>query len=137
MSGGSAKLLPSFDNSGNWELTFKAKFTGNNCNAFITPSSETSRDTNELYVTAYWNSIDFYNNGSITENRGSGHLSANTYYTVTMTKNGSSITVSIGNKTITTSNWNGLNANNLCIGIGGWTASGNTCTVKDIVVKPL
>ena len=137
MYGGSAKILPAFDNSGNWELTFKVKFSGNNCCALLIPSTETTRDTNELLVTAYENAISWYNNGTITQNLQGHNLSANTYYNVTITKNGSSISVSIGNNSKTTTAWNSVSASNLQIGVGGWGTSGNVCTIKDIVVKPL
>ena len=137
MSGGSAKLLPAFDNSGNWELTFKVKFSGNNCCALLIPPTETTRDTNELLVTAYKNAISWYNNGTITQNLQGHHLSANTYYNVTITKNGSSISVSIGNNSKTTTAWNSVSASNLQIGVGGWGSSGKVCTIKEIVVKPL
>lgn len=138
MSGGSSYLTNGFDNSGDWELTCQVKFSGNNCAVLLFPPSSTSRDTNEMGVTAYYqNRVIWYNNGSFSNISGS-NMNINTFHELHIVKNGSSLVVSINNATHTVSSWNQTSsASKLHIGLGSWTTSGNTATIKDIVVKPL
>ena len=139
MSGGSSFLLTSFDSTGDWEITGKVKYSGNNCCVHILPPTQTSREGNELAMTAFRTSTFWYNNGTFnelyTERR---HLTANQYYDFSIKKENGVITTTIDNLTRTVSNWSIISsASSLSIGVAGWSTSGNVCTIKDIVVKPL
>ena len=136
MGGGSAYLSLGFDNTGDWELTCKVKFSGSNCCLAVFPHGETSRDNNELGVQGY-NTTTFWNvNGTYNRLYDNGrHLSYNTYYTLVIKKENGAITTLIDGVSRSPS-WS-PSTSELHIGVGGWGTSGNTCTIKDIVVKPL
>lgn len=139
MSGGSSFLTLGFDNTGDWELTGKVKFSGYNCSVMLIPSTETSRDNNEMGLSSF-NTKTFWNNSGaygelITRNR---HLTDNTYYDFKITKENGAITTLIDGVTRDNFNWfSASTAQTLCVGVGGWTSTGNVCTIKEIVVKPL
>ena len=136
MGGGSAYLSLGFDNTGDWELTCKVKFSGSNCCLAVFPDGETSRDSNELGVQGY-NTTTFWNvNGVYNRLYDNGrHLSYNTYYTLVIKKENGAITTLIDGVS-RSPNWS-PSVSSLHIGVGGWGTSGNVCTIKEIVVKPL
>ena len=136
MGGGSGYLLTSFDNSGDWELTAQAKFSGQNCCIGVFKDGATAREQNEMGITAYKTTSFWYTNGTYSDLYSDGrHLSANTYYTTTIKKQNGTITTTINGVTRTLSWSSGTSP--LHIGVGGWGTTGNVCTIKDIVVKPL
>lgn len=138
MSGGSSFLTAGFDNTGDWELTGKVKFSGNNCSFMLIPPTETSRDNNEMGLSAFTTKTFWYNSGTYGELYNLGrHLSPNIYYDFKIKKENNALTTLIDGITRTGFNWFSISSQRLCIGIGGWASTGNVCTIKEIVIKPL
>lgn len=131
MSGGSGYLSTAWDNSNDWVMTCDFKFNGNNCGLLLIKPNETSRDKNEILI-RNTNCYSYVN--GVSSNIGSLSLSANNYYNVEITKQGSTITIKVNNQTITTSWTLASTLENMCIGVDTF---GATATIKNIVVKPL
>ena len=131
MYGGSG-YIGAFDNTGNWEITLQAKWSNTQCGVWIIKSDETSRDNNDILILR--DNFYYHVNGSGTSGGGGMSKSSNTYYPITLTKNGNSITISVNNIT-KTFNWSlATSLSTLSIGVEAW---GGTATIKDIIVKPL
>ena len=130
MSGGSG-YIGAFDNTGNWEITMQCKWSNTSCGVWLIKSDETSRDNNDILMII--NAIFYHINGassSITN----GSKSSNTYYPTTITKNGTTITITVNNVTKTFTWSLATTLSTLSVGVDAW---GGTTTIKDIVVKPL
>jgi len=135
LHGGSGYLSTAWDNTGNWEVSFKAKWGGGNCAIGLFKPTETSRDNNGLVLAPYNYSLFAYVNGTGTSNQqGSSSIPYNNWYDVKFTKNGSTITMTCNGitKSITWSLASTLST--MCIGVDTW---GHTAYIKEIVVKPL
>jgi hypothetical protein len=131
MYGGSG-YIGAFDNTGNWEITLQAKWSNTQCGVWIIKSDETSRDNNDILILR--DNFYYHVNGSGTSGGGNMLKSSNTYYPITLTKNGNSLTISVNNIT-RTFNWSlATSLSTLSIGVDSW---GGTATIKDIIVKPL
>ena len=134
MYGGSG-YIGAFDNTGNWEMTFQAKFSNTSCGIWLIKSDETNRDSNDILFIR--ETIYRHANGS---GEGSpqypyeGRLSSNTYYEFKLTKNGNTLSIQVASRSGSFT-WSLLNTlSTLSVGVDAW---GGTSYIKDIVVKPL
>ena len=133
MSGGSG-YIGAFDNTGNWELSFKAKWSNGSCGIWLIKSDETSRDSNDVLMLQ--GSIYAHVGGSGSAvGAFSPYLSANTYHDITVTKNGTTLSIKGDNQSPVNITWSlATTLSTLSIGVDAW---GGTSYIKDIVVKPL
>ena len=137
MSGGAGYLTTAFDNSVNWEITFKAKWSNGTCAVGLIAPETTQRDTNMLsilYNRVYAHTTSTHN---FVQYNSSG-IATNTYHTFKITKNGSTVTVTIDDQYSPSIEWSPVTTfDTLCIGVDTWGGSPGTATIKDIIVKPL
>ena len=135
MSGGSG-FIGAFDNTGDWELSLKAQFSGSNCGFWIIASNDTTRDNNACKLVSGNMSVYPYingNQGSLT--RMSNQVSYNVYHTWTIRKENNVLTFKYDDESARSVDWSLINSlSTLGIGVDTW---GHTATIKDIVVKPL
>ena len=124
-------MTSAWDNTGDWECSFKYKASGGRAGALIIKSDETSRDNNEIMVRG--GGVYVYVNGS-SQSVSVINLSNNTYYNVKLTKQNGTLTLELNNNQYTLS-WSLISTlSTLAIGVDSW---GDTATIKDIIVKPL
>ena len=133
MYGGSG-YIGAFENTGNWELSFKAKWSNGSCGIWLIKSDETSRDKNDILM--LYGSIYGHVNGSGSSiGAFSPSLSTNTYHNIIITKNGSTLSIKADARSSFNVNWSlASTLSTLSVGVDAW---GGTATIKDIVVKPL
>lgn len=132
--GNHSGYIGAWDNTGNWELTFQAKWSNGNCGIWIIKPNETNRDSNDLLMLA--GRLYKHANGSSEGNYISftGSYYYGTYYPIKLTKNGNNLTLEYLNQSYSVS-WSLISTlSSLCIGVDAWNG---TSYVKDIVVKPL
>lgn len=133
-NGNHSGYIGAFSNTGNWEITLKAKWSNSNCGVWLIKSDETNRDSNDVLLlrgTIYRHANGSGEGSTTSFNTG---CNDNTWYTITYTKNGNNLTISRNgdSKTVT---WSLLTTlSTLSIGVDAWNG---TVTIKDIVVKPL
>ena len=132
MYGGSGYLSNGFDNTGNWEMTFQAKWSNTRCGIWLIKDTETSRDKNDVLMIP--NRVYAHVNGSNVFNQQLYNVSQNTYYTFKLTKNNDTLTIEVnGNSSNLT--WSLLNTlSTLTVGVDSW---GGTSYIKNIKVKAL
>ena len=134
MSGGSG-YIGAFDNTGNWELTADVKFSGDKCGVGVIKSDETSRDNNEIMVSDYRHSLFAYVNGTSTSQNGSSsNLPSNTWYSLKMTKNGTTMSATINNVNLSLTWSLATSLQTLALFVDSW---GNATTIKNVQIKPL
>ena len=130
MSGGSAYLLNGFDNTTNWQIEADIRLE-NYSGMWITPTTETARDKNQIVIIA--TRIYAYVNGTYTLSPNYNNI-VNTWKHIKIVKNGSTISLTVDNQTVSV-NWSiAQTAPKLSVGVDSW---GDTSSIKNVKIKPL
>lgn len=135
MSGGASYLTGGWDNTGNWKCTFDAYISNDGSAVGIYGHNETQRDKNMVKITGnYHHNITAYTNGSSVSSASTSNVPQNTWFTIILTKNGTTLTCEMNNNSYTVT-WGQLTTlSEVHIGLDTW---GNTAKIRNIKVEPL
>lgn len=135
MECGCSYLTDGWDNSSNWVCSFEAYLTNDQSAIFIVAPNTTQRDNNGLQLTGNYHKVfTAYTNGSAVDSETLSSVPINTWFSVTITKNGTSATLTIGGNDYTVS-WSQLiTLSEVHIGVDTW---GQCAKIRNIVVSPI
>ena len=142
LTNGCGYLTSGFDNSTNWELTYKYKFVDDvqstwvGAGALVCPANTSARDY--FFIQQWVQSVNFRNPSSgVGASVNIPNFTRGTWYSMKIVKENTTITVFVDDVQLTQVQISTINNySTLCVGLDK-TVSSSISTIKDIKVKSL